>query len=145
MSITFPFPVFFCCPRMKLAEQFRSPCETILAAFPRVFDLRISQQRTWKGFLSRAQSSLLDTIPLIKSPSPSELRPILPPTTPASVKDRTSGPFSFLSLRKSPLTWGIQSQFCAMIKCPFSTVVGSVAKAVQPKVLGNGFSPIFEN
>jgi len=130
---------------MKLAEQFRSPSETILAAFPRVFDLRISQHLTWKGFLRRDQSSLLDTIPLISKPSPSEFKPILPPTTPASVNDRTSGPFSFLTFRNSPLTSGIQSQFCAMIECPFSTAAGRVAKAVQPKVFGIGFSPIFEN
>src|SRR6266702_2626016 len=52
-----------------------------LTARPRVFDLRISQHRTWKGFLSRAQSSWLDTIPLINKPSPSEFKPILPPTS----------------------------------------------------------------
>src|SRR5712664_1743155 len=116
-----------------------------LTARPSVLDLSISQHRTWNGFFSRAQSSLLDTIPLISKPSPSEFNPTLPPTTPASVNESTSGPFSFLIFRKSPLTSGIQSQFWAIIKCPLSTAVGSAAKAVQPKVLGMGFNPIFEN
>src|SRR5712664_1791831 len=116
-----------------------------LTARPSVFDLSISQHRTWNGFLSRAQSSLLDTIPLISNPSPSEFNPTLPPTTPASVNDMTSGPFSFLTLRKSPLTSGIQSQFWAIIKCQLSTAVGRAANAVQPKVFGIGFNPILEN
>src|SRR5713101_4741388 len=130
---------------MKLAEQGLSPSVIMEVARRMLFDLNTSQQRTWKGFVSLDQSSWFDTSPFIRRPRPSEFNPIFPPTTPASVKQTTSGPSELRILRNNPCTSGIQSQFWAIKTCPFSTASGSAAKAVQPEVRGIGLTPILAN
>src|SRR5437588_2244642 len=115
-SRIFPVPNFVCCPIRKFAEQDLSPRVILETACERVFDPRTSEHLTWNGFRSLSQSSLLEINPLIASPTPSEFKPIFPPTTPASVKQRTLGPLVGRIFRKSPSTWGIQSQFWAISK-----------------------------
>lgn len=64
----------------------------------------------------------------------SELKPIFSPTIPASVKPNVRMPFGAVVFKIEPWTWGIQSQFCPMRRCPSSLLAGWMAKEVQPSL-----------